>query len=268
MAGAIDSGLVTPETTYFDHGYAEVRGGVIRNWDLSAHGTTTMTQVLQYSLNTGATWVANQLGPERFYDYLGRFGFGGPAHSGLSGEPAGLVRTEADGGWYPIDLATNSFGQGVSVTPLQMLTAFSALVNGGELMRPYVVKEVTGPDSHRTYEPVVVRRAVSEETSRTLVRMLNAVVDGMPGHLARVPGYHVGGKTGTTTFEDRSETIASFVGFAPVENPRFIMLVKIDEPKDNALGGVVAAPVFSKLAPEILAYLGVRPDVALVEAGR
>jgi cell division protein FtsI/penicillin-binding protein 2 len=265
MASAIDLGLVNPDTTYFDSGEADIEGGaVIKNWDFSAHGTTTMTQVLQYSLNTGAVWVSGLLGPDRFYDYIKRFGFGAPANIGLAGEPAGIVRTNQEDGWYPIDLATNSFGQGISVTPVQMITAISALVNGGLLMRPYIVKEVTGPN-HRVYEPVVVRRAVSEETSRTLVQMMEAVV-GQPGHLAQVPGYRVGGKTGTTTFPDRSDTLASFVGFAPVGDPKFVMLARIDSPKDNSLGGVVAAPIFPRLAPKILAYMGVPPDNALVQS--
>jgi cell division protein FtsI/penicillin-binding protein 2 len=267
MAAAIDLGLVTPASTYFDSGTAAVEGAApISNWDFSAHGTTTMTQLLQFSLNTGAVWLSGVLGPDHFYDYIQRFGFGELTHVGLGGEPAGLVRTHRDEGWYPIDLATNSFGQGIAVTPLQMVSAVSALVNGGLLMRPYIVKEVAGPDGHRVFEPVVVRRAVSEETSRTLVQMMNAVVDGMPGHLAQVSGYRVGGKTGTTSFVDRPDTIASFVGFAPVEDPRFIMLIKIDAPQDSPLGGVVAAPIFSDLAPQILTYLGDRADdVALVE---
>jgi cell division protein FtsI/penicillin-binding protein 2 len=265
MASAIDLGLVSPDTTYFDSGEADIEGGaVIRNWDFSAHGTTTMTQVLQYSLNTGAVWVSGLLGPDRFYDSIKRFGFGEPTDIGLGGEPAGIVRTNQEDSWYPIDLATNSFGQGISVTPVQMITAISALVNGGLLMRPYIVKEVTGPN-HRVYEPVVVRRAVSEETSRALVQMMEAVV-GRPGHLAQVPGYRVGGKTGTTTFPDRSDTLASFVGFAPVDDPKFIMLARIDSPKDNSLGGVVAAPIFPRLAPKILAYMGVPPDNALVQS--
>ncbi|MCH8066600.1 MAG: penicillin-binding protein 2 [Chloroflexi bacterium] len=269
MAAAIDSGLVGPGTTYLDTGAAEVEGAdPILNWDFSAHGITTMTDVLRFSLNTGAVWVSRVLGPERFYDYIGRYGFRRPTGVGLGGDSAGLVRLPGDDDWYPIDLATNSFGQGISVTPLHMISAVSALVNGGLLMRPYIVQEVSSPDERRVYEPVVVQRAVSEETSRTLVQMMNAVVDGMPGHLAQVAGYSVGGKTGTTTFVDRPETIASFVGFAPVDDPALIMLVKIDAPQDSQLGGVVAAPIFSDLAPRILSYLGVQPNgTALIERG-
>ena len=266
MAGAIDLGLVSPDSTYFDDGYAEVEGAPgIRNWDFSAHGTTTMTQLLQFSLNTGAVWLSNTLGVEKFYANIQRFGFGEVTHVGLGGEPSGLVRTNRDDGWYPIDLATNSFGQGISVTPLQMISAVGALVNGGVLMRPYIVKEVAGPEGYRSYQPVVVRRVVSEETSKALVGMMGAVVDGMPGHLAQTPGYTVGGKTGTTTFPTGPDTIATFIGFAPREDPRFIMLVKIDAPEGGGLGGVVAAPIFSELTPDILSYLGVEPTVAMVE---
>jgi cell division protein FtsI/penicillin-binding protein 2 len=267
MAAAIDLGLVSPGTTYLDSGAAPVEGAApITNWDFSAHGTTTMTELLQFSLNTGAVWLSGVLGPDNLYHYIERFGFGEPTRVGLGGEAAGLVRSHHDESWYPIDLATNSFGQGIAVTPLQMITAVSALVNGGLLMRPYIVKEVAGPDDHRVFEPVAVRRAVTEETSRALVQMMEAVVDGMPGHLAQVPGYRVGGKTGTTTFVDQPHTIASFVGFAPAEDPRFVMLIKIDAPQDSPLGGVVAAPIFSDLAPQVLTYLGARPQgAALVE---
>ena len=266
MAAAIDSGLVTPESTYYDDGAAVMGGVTIRNWDLSAHGTTTATEFFQLSLNTGAVWLAGLLGPDRFYEYVQRFGFGESTHVGLGGEAGGLVRTNQDEGWCRCDLATNSFGQGIAVTPLQLITAISALVNGGLLMRPYIVQEVAGPEDRRLFEPVVVRRVVSEETSRMLVQMMNAVVDGRDAHPAQVPGYRVGGKTGTSTFVDQPGVIASFIGFVPVEDPQFIMLVKIDEPQDARLGSVVAAPIFSELALPLLAYLGVPPDdVALVE---
>ncbi|MGB2696064.1 MAG: penicillin-binding protein 2 [Dehalococcoidia bacterium] len=267
MSAAIDSGLVTPNSTYYDDGSAEMGGVTIRNWDLSSHGTTSATQILQYSLNTGAVWLASLLGEQRFYQYVQSFGFGEPTHIGLGGETGGLVRSYQDEGWCRCDLATNSFGQGIAATPLQMITAAAALVNDGVLMRPYIVKEVAGPEGRREFEPVPVRRAVSQETAHTLTQMMNAVVEGLGyDHPAHVPGYHIGGKTGTSTFVDKSGTIASFIGFAPLDNPRFIMLVKIDEPKDARLGSVVAAPIFGEIAPKILAYLGVPPDaVALVK---
>jgi cell division protein FtsI/penicillin-binding protein 2 len=258
---------VTSNSTFYDSGVARVQGATIHNWDYSSRGTVTATQILQYSLNTGAVWLSGLLGADNFYDYVQRFGFGQPTDVGLAGEGTGIVRTNRSEGWCPCDLATNSFGQSIAATPLQVITAVSALVNGGLLMRPYIVKEVVGPDGPRSFDPVVVRRTVSAETSRTLVEMMNAVVEGVPNNAAQVPGYSVGGKTGTSTFTDRSTTIASFVGFAPVQDPRFIMLVKIDEPQDDRLGGVVAAPIFRTLTPQILTYLGVAPNPVRVNAG-
>ena len=269
MAAAIDLGLVSSQSTYFDSGSVVVYGHTISNWNFRSFGTSTATDVIQFSINTGAIWLSELLGPERFYEYVERFGLHEPTHVGLSGEVAGLVRMPEDEGWYAIDLATNSFGQGMAVTPLQTITAVSALVNGGRLMRPYVVKDVENPEGRRTFEPVVVRQVVKEDTARTLVQMMHAAVDGRTGHLAHVPGYRVGGKTGTSTFQDRGDTIASFVGFVPLERPRFIMLVKIDAPQTSPLGAVVAAPVFGELAPQILTYLDVQPDdVEFVEEGR
>ena len=231
----------------------------------SANGIQTMSDVLQKSLNTGAIWVANLLGADRLYPSLKRFGFGESTHSGMGGESSGLIRTNADPNWYSADLASNSFGQGIAATPLQVITAFSAVINGGNLMRPYLVKETDGPAGRRTFDPVVARRVISPASSETMVKMLNFVVDGNPVHGAHVKGYHVGGKTGTTlvsipTGYALDSTIATFVGFAPLEHPAFIMLVKIDQPKDDPLGGIVAAPVFGKLAPRILSYLNVPPD--------
>ena len=269
MATAVDLGLVTPNTTYEDSGAAYVGGATIVNWDFSANGTTTMTQVLQKSLNTGAVWVSQQIGPEKFYDYIKRFGFGQPTGIELGGEAAGAVRTSEDPEWYPVDLATNAFGQGISVTPLQMITAVAAIANGGLLMQPYIVQEVKGPNGDQVTQPKPVRQAISESTARTLVGMMNDVVEGVPSHGARIAGYHVAGKTGTAYISvpggyapDR--VIASFVGFAPANDPKMIMLVKIDEPQDSQLGGTVAAPVFAQTAPQILTYLGVRPDAPVM----
>ncbi len=267
MSTAVDLGLVNPDTTYYDAGSVTIGGSTITNWDYSTNGTQTATELLQKSLNTGAVWLSGLIGADNFYAYLQRFGFGEPTNSGLGGEAEGLVRSSDEDGWYPVDLATNSFGQGVAATPLQVITAVAAIANGGKLMRPYIVQEVSGPQGRRVYEPVVVRQAISEATARTVAQMMNQVVEGVPYHLARVPGYHVAGKTGTTIVSipggyDLNSTIASFVGFAPVQDPQMIMLVKIDQPKDDPLGGRVAAPVFGTLAPKILSYLNVQPDAS------
>jgi len=272
MATAIDLGLVNPNTTYYDAGRVEKGGYTFTNWDFTANGTTTITQLLQKSLNTGAIWLSDQIGARRLYDSIKRFGFGESTHSGLGGESAGLLRTNDDPDWYSADLATNSYGQGIAATPLQLVTAIASVINGGRLMRPYIVEEVDGPDGRRVFEPVVVRQTISPKSSETMVEMMHQVVDGVPGHRAHVKGYDVGGKTGTTlvsipTGYALDSTLATFVGFAPVEDPEFIMLVKIDTPQDDPLGGIVAAPVFGRLAPKILAYLNIRPN-QLAQAGR
>lgn len=263
-SAAVDLGLVTPESTYVDTGIATIGSTRIHNWNFSANGTTTVTQILQKSLNTGAVWMSGLLGPDKFYQYVKRFGIGTPTGVGLSGEPNGLVRTNADPNWSPVDLATNSFGQGIAATPLQVITAIAAIANHGMLMRPYIVKEMDTPNGPRVFKPVQVRQVVKESTANTVADMMNQVVDGVPGELAQIKGYQVAGKTGTTTrayLPDgvQDGNVASFVGFAPLNDPKMIMLVKLDYNKD-VLGGIEAAPVFSDLAPSILAYLGVRPN--------
>ncbi len=271
-AMAIDQDLVTPNSTYNDTGLAIVGDAQIRNWDFSVNGTTSVTQILQRSLNTGAVWMSGLIGKARFYDYMSRFGIGTATGVGLGGEATGSMRTPSDPDWTTVDLADNSFGQGLSATPLQVITAISSLVNGGKLMRPYVVKKLDTPQGERDTEPYVVRQVVSPDTANQVADMMNQVVEGVPGNLAAIKGYHVGGKTGTTTGATladgavRNGNVASFVGFAPVRDPQMIMLVKLDFREDK-LGGQVSAPVFHDIAPAILSYLGVRPDEpALVNA--
>lgn len=262
---AVDLGLVTPESTYNDTGAAYIGPSTIRNWDYSSNGITTVTQILQKSLNTGAVWMSGLIGPDAFYSYMRKFGIGEATHVGLGGEPDGLVRPNTDPNWTPVDLATNSFGQGIAATPLQVITAIASIANGGKLMRPYVVQEMNTPEGPRKFSPVVVRQVISEQTAATVADMMNRVVEGNPGHLAAIKGYHVAGKTGTTTGATladgavRNGNVASFIGFAPVSDPKMIVLVKLDF-KEDRLGGQVSAPVFADLAPSILAYLGVKPD--------
>jgi len=264
-SAAIDLGLVTPESTYVDTGVAVVGSSSIHNWDYSVNGTTSVTQILQRSLNTGAVWMSGLLGPDKFYDYVKRFGIGTATGIGLGGEPDGLVRTNHDPGWSAVDLATNSFGQGIAATPLQVITAIAAIPNHGMLMRPYIVKEMDTPEGPRVFNPVQVRQVIKEDTANAVADMMNQVVEGVPGHRARIAGYHVAGKTGTTTGATLADgtvhdgNVASFVGFAPFNDPKMITLIKLDFKQDK-LGGEVAAPVFADIAPSILAYLGARPN--------
>lgn len=269
-AAALDLGVVTPESTYTDSGAVDVGDYTIRNWNLRAYGEVTVREYLQHSLNTGAVWLSGKVGATSFYDYVTRFGIGEPTHVGLAGEAEGAVRTPNDPDWYPVDLATNAYGQGLAVTPLQMLTAVNVFANEGVLMRPYVVSKVVSRDGVRNYEPVQVRQVIRAETARTVFDLMHDVVEGVPWHGARINGYEVAGKTGTTlvsipTGYDIDSTIASFAGFAPYEDPQISILVKIDQPSgDLNLGGQVAAPVFAGLAAQVLDYLRVPPSSPLV----
>jgi cell division protein FtsI/penicillin-binding protein 2 len=270
MAAAIDAGKVNPNTTYMDSGQAVVGERVFANWDFSANGVTTMSTVLVRSLNTGTVWLADKiLGAESFYRYVREFGFGEPTGSGLSGEAGGFYRLPTQEEWYRSDLASNSFGQGISATPLQIVNMVSALANGGNLMRPYVVREVRSDDGVTVTEPEPIRRAISAQTAATMRSMMKEVVDYNAA--ARVPGYSAGGKSGTAyvpmTATDSSGnayqeevTIPSYVGFAPAENPRVTILVKLDNLGSADFGGTLTAPIFSRLAQSILTYLRVPPD--------
>ncbi len=267
MASAIDLGVVTPDTWWHDEGAVYVNGWTIRNWDLSANGDQTVTQILAKSLNTGAAWLAQQVGPERFYEYVYRFGFGEPSASGLGGEVGGRIRTPENDpdNWRPVDVATNSFGQGLSVTPLQMAMAIAALANDGKLMKPMLVKEVISPSGTQVSEPEVIRQVVSPETARTLLELMGVVAQGVPPAFLNVQGYTVGGKTGTANIASesggyRAAYISSFIGTVPLEDPQLVVMVKIDEPKGVPWGTVVAAPAFSRIAQDALAYLKIPPQ--------
>ena len=265
MAAALDSGVVTPDTTFVDTGAIVVGARTIRNFDLSFHGQQTMTQVLQRSLNTGTAWVSQQLGADLFYWYVSQFGFGASTNSGFSGEAEGIVKAPGNLFWSPVDLATNSFGQGISVTPLQIVRSVAAIANGGDLVRPRIVSSVITQDGVTRFEPVVERRVIREDTAAQLRLMMQAVVDGVAGHPAQAIGWPIAGKSGTSDVaEDGAylvgESIASFAGFAPALDPRVVVLVKLDRPQGEIFGGVVAAPVFSRVIQAALPTLGVPPS--------
>lgn len=264
MAAGLDSGTITPETTFIDTGAVVVGGQTIRNFDLSFHGPQTMTQVLQRSLNTGTVWVANRMGSDVFEHYVQAFGFGETTGSELPGESEGLLTGTASLSWSPSQLATNSFGQGIAVTPLQIVQAIGAIANGGTLVRPRLVRAVVSGGEVEERAPVAARRVISEEASAQLRQMMHLVVDGVAEHPAQAPGWRVAGKSGTTDVVENGryvegESIASFAGFAPAEDPRIAVLVRIDRPQQNLFGGIVAAPVFSGVVSDVLPYLEVPP---------
>ncbi len=266
MAAGLDAGVIEPDSTFYDSGSIKVGGATIYNPDRRAHGLVTMTDILAHSLNVGVAYVSTSLGEETFYTYLERFGCGYPTGVDLSGEVAGTLKEPGSENWHESDLGTNSFGQGVAVTPLQMVAAVAAVANGGIMMRPYVVERIVDDEGVSVTQPAVVRRVVSAQTAEQLTNMLvEAVKKGM--EFAVVPGYRIAGKTGTSQIPipdegryDPELTIASFVGYAPAEDPKFIALVKIDKPRLDPWGAEVAAPVFKIIAERLLVLLDVPPD--------
>ena len=270
IAAGLDAGIIAPDSTFYDSGAIEVGGAVIKNPDRRAHGLVTMTDILAYSLNVGVAYVSTSLGEETFYAYLKRFGCGHPTGVDLDGEVAGTLKEPGSEDWYKSDLGTNSFGQGIAVTPLQMITAVAAVANHGLLMRPYVVERIVlgsgnGDDQGVIVtQPTVVRQVVSAQTAEQLnVMLVEAVERG--AELAIVPGYDIAGKTGTAQIPvgdhyDPELTIASFVGYAPADDPQFIALVKIDKPRLDPWGAEVAAPVFKVIAERLFVLLDVPPN--------
>ncbi|HEY3059629.1 MAG TPA: penicillin-binding protein 2 [Chloroflexota bacterium] len=263
MAAAIDAGVVSPGTQMNDTGVANVAGTLIRNWNFAANGPSTMTDVLIHSSNVGMTWVSGMLGPDRLYDYYARFGFGQPTGLRLPGEVAGMMRTPRDAGWSRIDLATNAYGQGIAVTPLQLLQAVSVLANDGQLVRPRIVREVRAGDTVEPLGAEVVRQVIAPKTARTMLQMLVAVHEQPDLKPYRVAGYHIAAKTGTADTPtnvgyNTDLTVGSLVAIFPAEEPRFVVLIRLDGP-EKLYGGVVAAPVLKDLTQELLSYYRVAP---------
>lgn len=267
-AAGIHAGKISPKTAYEDTGAEEIDDFTIKNSDGLAHGIQTMTQALEMSLNTGTIFVERQLGNDLFRKYVEAFGFGKKTGIELTPEGKGNVSSLAKKG--QIFAATGSYGQGLTVTPIQLLAAYGAIANGGKLMRPYVVAEIIHPDG-------TVERAKSQEigqpidgrTSRLVTGMMVSVVENGHGKSAGVAGYWVAGKTGTAQVPkkdglgyEKDATIGSFAGYAPANDPKFVMLVKIDHPRDVAWAESSAAPLFGRMAKFLLTYLRVPPERA------
>jgi cell division protein FtsI/penicillin-binding protein 2 len=265
MAAGIDAGAITPDSTLDDQGVVVVDGVPLHNWDKRAHGVENMTQVLQYSANVGAVWVAQRVGRDRFDSYLSAFGFGQSTGVGLPNESAGLLKQPGSPQEAELDMAENAFGESINVTPLQMVTAYGALANGGVMMRPYIVQSVAadgglGPVTH--YGPQPARPVVSPETAQTVTQMLVNSALVSEAEMNRVQGYSVAAKTGTSTPDtaDPSKTFASVIGYAPASNPRFVLLVKLDSPQTTIFGGSAAGPLWRQLAQQLFLYDQIPPD--------
>lgn len=270
MAAALDSGQFTPQSTYYDAGTLEVGGHKTVNWDRSAPGTTDMTTLLSRSLNVGAATLSTSLGADLYYDYMQRFGFGRPTNVDLFAEASGQMPLPGDPLWTESMLATNAYGQSLAVTPLQMITAVSAIANNGVMMQPYIVQEVRTENGTIVHEPTVLGRPISPEAAQQTVTMaITAVAREVPE--AQIEGYSIAGKTGTAQIAENgiylpNDTTASFVGWLPADNPELLIFIKLDRPQVSPWGSQTAAPTFARLAEELVVLMDIPPDNIRLQA--
>jgi len=270
IAAAMEAKLVGPNDSFnCENGSYAIGGRVIH--DTHKYGNLRVSEILKYSSNIGSAKIGSRLGAERLLASLKNYGFGEKTGVDLPGEVSGYLRDRSR--WYPIDLANISFGQGLSISSLQLATAVSAIANGGLLMKPYLVEKITDDAGTviRRFSPEIRHRVSSSRTAQTMTKMMASVTsEGGTGLNAVVDGYLVAGKTGTAQKVDpmtrcysATKRTASFVGFVPADNPRLTILVVIDEPKTSSYGGVVAAPAFREIAHQSLCYLKVPPTLPL-----
>jgi cell division protein FtsI/penicillin-binding protein 2 len=276
MAAGLDTGKVQPNTTFNDTGEVKVGDKVIKNAENHKFGISTMTDVIQKSLNTGVVFVLQSLGgtagkitPEAkqsFFSYIEKFGFGKITGIEQAGEVSSKVKQPST---YDVDYANMSFGQGISVNSLQLLTAVGAIANKGTLMKPYLVEgELQADQTLKKTQPQVVRNVISPEAASELTQIMTQVVEKGSGYLTKMKGYQIAGKTGTAQvpradgkgYED-NKNIGSFVGFAPAEDPKFVMLVRVDYPKTEGFAEKTAVPAFATVAKELMRYYQVPPSV-------
>ena len=264
IAAAIDQGAVTPSTTYVDKGCAVIGGRTLCNAGGKSYGTSTVTQILEHSANAGAVFVAQQLGAAPLRTYLEAFGFGTASGVDLAAEATGELRPLAE--WYPVDLGTIAFGQGIAVTPLQLAAAYAAIANGGTIYRPYVVAARHDADGEHRTVPVAIRRPITPETAAALRTMLVSTVDNGIANLASIPHYSVAGKTGTAQIPSDDGRyiddayISSFAGFAPANDPRFVAVIVLERPQSKLLGTITAMTAFRNIAADALRNARLQPD--------
>ncbi len=266
MAIGIEEGKVSPNSEYVDPGAVVEAGYTIRNAEDKTYGRSNMYKVLDESINTGVMYVQQLVGNRLFGEYLRRFGFGERTGIALPAELPGNLKN-LNNERATINFFTASFGQGITSTPIQMVAAYAVLANGGTLFKPNIIDRVIRSDgTEEKYQPVEVRRVVSEETSRLMGEMLRSVVVNGHGKRADVPGYLVGGKTGTAQVAksdakgyEEGRSIGSFVGYAPIQDPKFVVMVKLDNPKNVEWAESSAAPTFGQIMKFLLEYAKVKP---------
>jgi cell division protein FtsI/penicillin-binding protein 2 len=275
MAAALDTGAVKPKTQFLDTGVIEVGGAYIYNWNRGVWGPQDMQGCLQHSLNVCLAWVATQVGAKDFYAYMQNFSIGHTTGVDLAGEASGRLKIPGDTDWYEADLGTNAFGQGVAATPIQMASAISAVANQGKMMVPHIVRARIIDGHQYDTEPRVAAMPISSQTAITLTQMLANSLEE-EASVALVDGYRVAGKTGTAEIPTpygytSGVTNASFVGWGPIDDPRFLVYIWLEKPQSSIWGSEVAAPIFPKVVDQLVVYLNVPPDKqrrALLGQGR
>jgi cell division protein FtsI/penicillin-binding protein 2 len=263
MAAALDSGAVTPGTTYLDTGSILIGGVTIHNWDRQPWGLQNMLGCLQHSLNVCMVTIALQMGAGAYYNYMDAFGFGHYTGVDMAGESPGRLKVPGDADWYPVDLGTNSFGQGVTVTPLQMLMAASAISNDGRMSVPHVLYAMVRDGRQYNVPPQYAGTPISKQTADTLAEMLAISLES-ESSLALVPGYRVAGKTGTAQipvngFYDTGQTNHSFIGWGPADDPQFMIYIWLERPA-YAWSSETTAAVFAEMAKKTVLLLNIPPD--------
>lgn len=269
MAAALDAGVVEPNTEFIDEGEIEIGGVTIKNWNEKAWGPQNMTSCMQNSLNVCLAWVATELESEQFYNYFQDFGFGQMTGIELSGEAPGLVKSYWSPDYTRSELGTNAFGQGIEITPIQMVKAISAIANKGEMVAPRIIHSIVDDGYRYTPPKTVVGHPVTAETAQTLTDMLQESLQN-ESSLALVPGYSLAGKTGTAEIYvpgqgyKSTATNTSFVGWGPTDDPKFLVYVWVSKPSASIWGSEIAAPVFRKVVEKLVIHLGIPPDAVRV----
>ncbi len=264
MAAALDSGKVTPKTKFNDTGSINVGGIIIKNWNEDAWWEQDMIGCLQHSLNVCLAWVGTQLEADLFYQYMNAFGFGTKTGIDLAWETYGRLKEPGDKDWYPSDLGTNTFGQGISVTPIQLIMGASAMANDGKMMVPHVVRSIIEGNTQYNIHPQVAGQPISTETARTLTEML-AISLEKEASSATISGYRLAGKTGTAQISmgkagyTKDRTNASFIGWGPTDDPKFLVYVWLEEPYP-IWGSLTAAPIFGEVVERLVVLLNIPPD--------
>jgi len=264
MAAALDNSTVTPNTTFLDTGSILIGGATIKNWNDEAWGLQDMEGCIQNSLNVCMAWISSQMGAQNFYGYMNRFGLGHLTGIDLADEAAGRLKAPGDSDWSPSDLGTNAFGQGVAATPIQIMMAASAIANNSRMVTPHVLYAMVRDGRQFNVPAQYAGSPISVNTAQTLDQILATSIEN-EASLASVPGYRIAGKTGTAQIPvpggyDPTLTNASFIGWGPIDDPRFMIYVWLESPSASIWGSETAAPVFAQVAQKTILMLNIPPD--------